>query len=327
MLSAEDNPGIFSFLVGMIVLVMAGVGLSILVDQRFKFSSSMGDIQRDIASAEEELGMLKSHHEQRSRLFESSGSQVKSDWAANAELRLNATALAKRQSELERSREALLTAIPSIETEFSRYRAEYRQQTRTSAIGQKVGTLTMRGGRKYDEVVITRVTDVGIEIRHRDGIARIQAPDLDHSWQDHYQWSDEERRNRLKEELANHESIAPPPAPREVEELPPPTRLRPSADNKEDGKLQELRMKVSGWRGKVSRLKSERSEAASQSYTSQPSVTGSLETWKAKTARLNAEIAKAQGELVVAKSRLAAVSPNDVLLRMPESGSDPDSGY
>jgi len=327
MLSAEDNPGIFYFLVGMIVLVMAGVGLSILVDQRFKFSSGMSDIQRDIAMAEEELGSLKSYQEQRSRQLESFGTRLKSDSAANAELRRKATSLGKRQSELERSRDGLLATIPTIENEFSRYRAEYRQQTWTRVVGQKVGTLTLRGGREYQDVVITRVTDVGLEIRHKDGIARIQAPDLDTSWQDRFQWSDEERRNRLKEELANHESIAPPPPPAEMVELTPATRPRPSADSRDDAKLQELRTKVIGWKGKVSRLTIERSEASSQSYNNQSSVTGSLETWKAKVARLNAEIAKAQAELVVAKSRLAAVSPNDVLLRTPEPGSDTDSGY
>lgn len=327
MLSAEDHPGIFYFLVGMIVLVMAGVGLSILVDQRFKFSSGMSDIQRDIAMADEELGSLKSYHEQRSREFENFGSRLKNDSAENAQLRRKATTLGKRQSELERSRDTLLAAIPAIENEFSRYRAAYRQQTWTAAVGQKIGTLALRGGREYHDVVITRVTDVGLEIRHKDGIARVQGPDLDHSWQDRFQWSDEERRNRLKEELANHESIAPPPPPAEVEEFTPPTRTRPSSEDKEQTKLQDLRAKVIAWKGKVSRLQSEKSEALSQSYGGGTSVTGSLETWKAKAARINAELAKAQAELVVAKSRLAVVSPNDVLLRAPEPGSDINSGY
>jgi|GEM_PF-1085210 len=326
MLSAEDHPGIFYFLVGMIVLVMTGVGLSLLVDQRFRFSSGANGIQRDITMADDELGSLRSYHESRAQQLESFGSRMKSDTSLNADLRRKSVALGKRQSELEQSRDKLLTAIPSLESEFSRYRAEYRRQTWAGAVGQKVGTLAMRGGREYQDVVITRVTDVGLEIRHKDGIARVQAPDLDSSWQERLQWSDEERRNRLNEELANHESIAPPPPAAEVEELPPPTRLRSSvADNTDNGKLQELRMKVIGWKGKVSRLQSEKSDAVSQSYGGGSSVTGSLETWKGKAARLNAEIAKAQAELAVAKSRLSAISPNDVLLRTPERESD--TGY
>lgn len=321
MLSAEDHPGIFYFLVGMIVLVMAGVGLSLLADQRFKFSSGTSDIKRDIATTGDELGSLRSYHQERSRQLENNSTRLKSDTSVHAELRRKSTDLGKRHSDLEINRDQLLKAIPLIETEFSRYRAEYRRQTWAGAVGQKVGTISIRGGREYQDVIITRVTDVGLEIRHKDGIARIQAPDLDPKWQDRFQWSDEERRNRLKEELANHDSIAPPPPAATEEPLLPLTRFPRSADEPDDAKLQDLRTKVIAWNSKISRLQMEKSEAASQSYGGGNSVTGSLETWKAKSARVSAELAKASTELVIAKSHLAAVSPNDALLRTPEHGT------
>ncbi len=326
MLSAEDHPGVFYFLVGIIVLVMTGVGLSLLVDKRLKFSSGNSAIQKEIALYEEELASLRSTHEQVLLRLNGSGDTVKNDSAALASHRRKSDGLVQRRAELERTRADLAVAIPSLENQFSSYRAEYRQQTWNGAIGRKIGTLAIRGGRIYQDAEITRVTDVGLEIRHRDGIARIQGPDLDAEWQDRFQWSDEERRNRLKEELANHESIAPPSPPTEMAELPGnPDRPRRPGEAADPGELASLRLKVSAWNNKVSRLKSERSEANSQSsYGAQTSVTGSLETWKAKVTRINAELIKAQAELAVAKSRLAAVAPNDVMLRPPvrESGFD-----
>lgn len=323
MLSAEDHPGIFYFLVGMIVLVMAGVGLSLLVDQRLRFSSGISDIQREITMADGELESLRPYHESRAQQLERFSSRLKDDASASADLHQKSVTLGKRRFDLQQSRDQLLSEIPSLESEFARYRTEYRSQTWARAVGQKVGTLSIRGGREYQDVVITRVTDVGLEIRHKDGIARVQAPDLDSSWQDRFQWRDEERRESLNEELANHESIALPSRPVELAQLPPSSRLEsPVSDSEDAGKLQELRTKVIGWKGKIGRLRSERSDAISQSYGGGASVTGRLETWKAKTSRLNAEIAKAQAELVIAKSRLAAISPNDELLHTRERESD-----
>ncbi len=327
MLSAEEHPGIFYFMVGMIVLVMAGVGLSLVVDRRMKSSSSVSDAQRDVAMAEEELASLRAYHADRSFILENHGSKMKSGLADHKEIRRKIVTLNQRQAELEANRSSLQAALPLLKDEFSRYRAEYRRQTWSGAAGEKLGTLTIRGGREYQDAVITRVTDVGIEIRHKDGIARVQAPDLGEKWQDRFQWSDEERRARLNQELADHQSIAQEALPETnppVDE--PPVRRQEEVapyDKKVDPT--DLRAQVVAWKAKVSRLALERSQAQSQaSYGNQSSVGGSLETWRAKSARLGSELAKARAALSIAKSKLAEVSPNDLLLRTPDRDS-PDN--
>jgi hypothetical protein len=55
---------------------------------------------------------------------------------------------------------------------------------------KKIGTLTLRGDREYREAVITRVTEVGLEIRHQHGIARILSAELGPKWQNRFQWSE-----------------------------------------------------------------------------------------------------------------------------------------
>lgn len=311
---------------GMVVLVMTAVGLSMVMDRKMKSSSGNSSIQREIKSAQEDLEHLRVFHDERSQLLTSSGSQLVSGSALRTEIRRKSELLGKRQVELEARREALISTIPKLESAFSGYRAEYRRQTWAKAVGEKLGTFAIRGGREYHDAVITRITDVGIEIRHKDGIARVQAPDLDQKFQDRFQWSDEERRARLKEELDNHEKIA--QAAKPVEDSPiEPVVSRESVPTKADidqAKLDHLRAQVIAWKGRVSRLQTEKSDAQAQaSYGGQNSVSGSLETWKSKAARIGAELAKARAELSVAKSRLTLVSPNDLLLRQtPQEAAD-----
>lgn len=52
------------------------------------------------------------------------------------------------------------------------------RSTRAAAVGKQYVTFTGKGGRSYDQVVIKRITDVGVEIRHANGSARLSAADL-----------------------------------------------------------------------------------------------------------------------------------------------------
>lgn len=324
MLSAEEHPGVFTFLVGIIVLVMAGVGLSLVIDRRLEFSSGVIKIQNEINLDAVELEHLTAWHDERSRLLNESGLRLKTGLVTNEGISGKLKALHQRQVFLEETRGRLRNTITSLEEDFSRCRAEYRRKTWAAAVGEKLGHLKIRGGREYEQVTISRVTDVGLEIRHEAGIARIQAPDLDSTFQARFQWSDEERGKTLKDEQENldgqaddpgvdHQAgvqAASAPAVRESGRL---QKSKSAAGNEE---LDELRRLVSGWQAKVNQLSRDRQEAASRAgYGAQSSVPGSLETWSARAGRLANALAGAQVELAVAKSRLAALAPNDPLLR------------
>jgi chromosome segregation ATPase len=192
MLSAEENPGLFYFMVGIIVLVMAGVGLSLLIDKRLQSSSGANRLQREMQVAEEELQGLKEWHLESSRALAQRGPQLLAASAARLELRHQQEALRQRQSTLEARRRELLSGISALEKDFSRHRADFRRRTWLAATGEKIGTLTLRGDREYHEAVITRVTEVGLEIRHQHGIARVLAADLGPKWQERFQWRDGE---------------------------------------------------------------------------------------------------------------------------------------
>lgn len=327
MISSEENAGLFTFLVGMIVLVMSAVGLSVVADKYIKSSRGVGEIHQDIAAHASEISAVKSNLDERSRLLGDSGVKLQAASKTHRQVSSELESLRQRQAALKESKVRLGDAITALETDFAQYRANYRSKAWASAVGEKLGALTLRGGRGYQQAVITRVTEVGLEIRHSDGIARIQAPDLDPAFHDRFQWSDEERRRRLKEELENHRAAAGEPdpensVPEEMAVEPErPALVEPAGPDQagiDAEKLMELRQQVLGWRAKLGGLTSEQAQAASRVGYGSQSVPGSLETWSARAARLGREVARAQVGLSVAKSKLAEISPNDSLLKEPQ---------
>ena len=327
MLSPDEHPGIFYFMVGMIVLVMTAVGLSLVMDQRFKFSSGVGALKRDIALQSEELASLSSRHEVLAKTLTEGQSAHSLASAGKQEVSAKTEAFARRKPELLGLKSTLQNEIVAIHAAFANYRSSYRQKTWDQAAGQEIGNLSIRGGREYRQVTITKVTDVGLEIKHQDGIARIQAPDLDRDWQDRFQWDDEKRRALLKKESdqldgGSAASVMDQPADSTEVTTPAvedPSRLvpaKPPGDASQVEKITQLRAQVIGWQSKIGRLRREQAEASSNAgYGSQTSVPGSLETWKSKAVRLGKELVRAQTEFSLAKSRLAALSPDDSLLK------------
>jgi len=336
MLSADDHPGVFTFLVGMIVVVMTAVGLSILADKHRNSSSGAGELQHEISLGASEITELTARKDQSSLLLAGGDGKLRTGSQEFQAISARLETLRQRQAELEKSRIQVGESIATLEGNFSRYRADYRRKEWENAIGESLGTLTIRGGRTFQQARVTRVTDVGLEIRHEHGIARIQAPDLDPKIQDRFQWSDEERRSRLEEERQNREGKPAPevadesdtdgdgeavaetvPAPR----APQVNRTQQTYPPVDPEKLQRLRLQVSGWRAKVSKLRIDRAEASSRaSYGNQSSVPGSLETWVSRSSRLGRELLQAQTALAAAQSELAKVAPGDPLLRMLEPG-------
>ncbi len=329
MLSADEHPGIFTFLVGMIVVVMAAVGLSIMADKRRTFSSGAGALNQEIAADAAEISELTGRREELGWQLKDSGSILQQGSKAQRELAAGLETLRQRQAGLEKARLQISESISALENEFSLYRGMYRRKTWESAVGESLGTLTVRGGREFHKATITRVTDVGLEINHEHGIARIQAPDLDSKIQDRFQWSDEERRRRLKEETERQLGKSETDEPAAIEDgtevyekapVPQVKRVQPTMPVEDPEKLKLLRLQVSGWKAKVSRLRNDRSEASARaSYGNQASVPGSLETWVARSARLGRELLQAEAAYAVAKSNLAAIAPNDPLLRVLET--------
>ncbi len=326
MLSPDDNPGIFYSLVGVIVVVMTAVGLSMLMEKKMSFSSGTATAKREVNALGAELAGLKSRYDEMSAGYADLAAGREPTMKRLEKFREELPVSTRRKAELLATIGQLRESIRATEDGFADYRAKYRRKVRLDAVGQKIAVLAIRGGREFRNVTISEVTDVGLEIKHEHGNARVHAPDLDAEWQDKFQWSDEERRTLLKQELANRiglEGTSGKATPTEqeldpvsVESVRPETKAAtPDGDTVQ---LQTLRTQVIAWTSKVNQLKYEQADASSKAgYGNQHSVPGSLETWKAKASRLSGELAKARVELSVAKGKLAVVAPDDTLLRVP----------
>src|SRR6478609_251523 len=100
MLSPDEHPGIFSFLVGLVVLVMAGVGLSLLADRKFKFASEVNALQKEVSFNAMELEELESAKAQRAALLSTNGERLRQAVASHKEVVRNLETLRQRQSVL-----------------------------------------------------------------------------------------------------------------------------------------------------------------------------------------------------------------------------------
>ncbi len=150
-----------------------------------------------------ELEGLMARHEEGTRCLEEAADRRRSGATLDGLSSEEKGALKERKSVLEVKQERLREAINQLDSDFTQYRTDYCRQVRQAAIGESMGDITLRNGREYKQVKIKQVTDVGLEIRHADGIARIQAPDLDQKIRDRFQWNDELRRQVLENELKN----------------------------------------------------------------------------------------------------------------------------
>lgn len=315
MLSSDDNSGLFSFLVGLIVVVLAGVGLSLMVDRRFSVSKNATTLAKELENGQAELEDARSFLQRKSLELAAGEPKRRQISEAYASLGRRLDELDQRKAVMLAGRKRLEREIPLLESEFAGYRRKYRDATWMAAVGEKPGNLILRGGREYLDVVITQVTEVGLEIRHKDGIARIKSQDLSTAMQDRFQWNDKEQQARFAAEEEVHKAMEP---NRVIEELVPPHgRESGQSGGPDERKLEALRGKVSAWKAKVSKLKSDHSQAlSSASNNSQSSVPGSLETWQVRASRLGGDLARARAELAAARAGLAELSPSDPLLRV-----------
>lgn len=309
MLSVDDHPGLFYFMAGIVVIVMTAVGLSLLIDRRFAFSSSIVEAKAGLLADEEVVKELRAQVFAQSKHLADSDHQRESASKAFRLANSESKTLAQRKELLLKSRADLHVEIGSLEREFLSYRQEYRRKSRAAAAGEVLGNLKVQSGRVYQNAVLIRVTDAGMEIRHEDGIARIQAPDLDARWQDRFQWDEEGRKRLLESEMRSSAGV-------EIEAPAAEPSVQDSRRQANDEKLRLLQKQVLNWMARESQLSNEQSDAASRAgYGSQSSAPGSLETWSARSARLARELSRARIELQLARASLAEVAPGDPLLR------------
>jgi hypothetical protein len=95
------------------------------------------------------------------------------------------------------------------------YRPRYFKWVRMAAVGEMYPELITVSGKSYRDVVVRRVTDVGLEIHHAEGSARLRHATLPAEFQKRFQWDSRAAQIMLKREaelewLATRLAAAPP---------------------------------------------------------------------------------------------------------------------
>jgi hypothetical protein len=187
----QPTSGITAFLFGVVVLILSAVLLAGLVRKRIGSSAKITETRREFEFDNAELARLEALRDK--RLLELAASQSTplengdvddlaslSEGLHDQEVRIRA---------LQRHVSSLLEEIDEQQRRFSAYKISFVSNTRNAAIGKSLGVLRIRNGRTYQNAVIVVVSDIGLEIRHSDGSARIKASDLDDHMQELYQWN------------------------------------------------------------------------------------------------------------------------------------------
>ena len=94
--------------------------------------------------------------------------------AAAAEVKENAACLDELKSYAGELRGEMAYLVAQMEEE----RVNSVRVVRADLSGKEIGTFVGKNGRTYENVVVTRVTDIGVEFRHAHGSARLSAADL-----------------------------------------------------------------------------------------------------------------------------------------------------
>ncbi len=187
MLSIDDHTGTVTFLLGVIVLVMVGIGLTTLVDKRMGLSSREVAVRGNLEADRDRLATVK----KRVALLSSRQADIgKGDGngRTTGEMQNQLAELEARRSGLVLSLAKETRSLDLVNAAFDAYRERYCRTVRAAAVGEKLGDLKTREGRLYSAAVIVKVTDAGLEIRHEYGTARVLASDLDVGLRNRFQW-------------------------------------------------------------------------------------------------------------------------------------------
>ncbi|MBK1884484.1 hypothetical protein JIN85_18860 [Luteolibacter pohnpeiensis] len=295
-----SHSGLLNAKGALIALVLVGTCFSVAVDYR--------DYVVKAREVDEQQAVIQ---ELNHKLMESRQALSVKRQAEDAEAEIYQSMLssvdgnAEKLALLESSKSDLEAGLNGLESEFEVYRKSYREQEFQTAVGEHYRHLTTSDGKVYDDVTIRKVTPVGLEVRHKSGIARIHASALPAKWQERFQWNDEERRGQLEKErlvlvMASIRKSEAEIAQSKLRRARALSRL--NSEGKE--KIREaLSQNVLKWDNVLLGLHDQLIDAkfASKGHASVPD---GLETWKTRMNRISRRIDYATQELHEARAKL-----------------------
>lgn len=193
------GPGVTGVIFGLIFLAILGaIGMFVFDAEKHLDGSSLPSVIKQQA---EEIDDYKHQVEMNQESLKRREEVAKNTKKAE-ELAATVEKDAVRIEKLKEGLSVLGDSVVATSKEMNAYVTEYRGQIRSAAIGEKIPELTTNSGRVYNEVEVRAVSDIGLEVRHADGIGRIPFEELSTKWQERFQYDPEEKGKALARERA-----------------------------------------------------------------------------------------------------------------------------
>lgn len=304
MLDVQNHDGLLSFLFGMIILVFAGVGLTMLADGVTRSGNSRSEIQSVIEQQGKRISILQNTLNSKKSQVEASESNLALNAHKKRMLSLSYEAVVARHADLDRLRKRLKDSLAKTNESFDDFRIATKKRAWLQALGNSLGRLQTTEGRVFNEALLVDVNDEGISIRHTGGTATIPPDSLGKSYWNLFLWDDggaqdPSRRSSLPEIVSQTANSA--------------HDKRPKVNQ---AKLRLLRSDLLAAGEEIERFSAEiRGLSSSRSSSISLTAPGTLETWTERRARLFRRLGEAEVRFAAARAELMIHFPEDPLLR------------
>lgn len=188
-LSSSRGPGLVGLVLAIVVLAGFVLLGTLTLDERFQGGgksmegmareneSEISLLKTQLQAMKEKLAEYAVRHQQTAQLTELN---IKIEQAKGAHA-MTMEKLAQANAEAD-----------NIEEQMQDYKARYREHIRAEAVGTTMDKLTTLNGTTYEQVKISSVSAIGVNILHNSGSCRISYEDLPAAMQEHYQFEAEE---------------------------------------------------------------------------------------------------------------------------------------
>lgn len=306
----DDHQSLFAYLGGLIVLVFAGIILSLTLEKRHSSQRADLDLKEELSAQVERIRGLERESTLLTERLELAVSLSEQNAAELASLNALREEQAVALEHLIESRRTLEAETAILHSAIEEHQKQYREKVRTALIGTTHPKIGMADGSFYSDVTIRSIRNGILGFAHRGGFARVPIGDLEDVWKRKLSWD-------RSEAITTQGNPAPKSdGPRPSKSQPEP-REEPAKSSEDRAEIEKARLNLITQRDLYRRAVSEAATARSKAYGSERSVPGSLETWSERATRMEKLVQKYRASYQLARSQLMALAPGDPLLITP----------
>lgn len=171
----DNDEGVLGCLIGVIVLVFAGIGFTIAADKLRNHRITAADTAPDIREFEEELIALTAKERILRLHLEETQATHRQTRAKLSRVSVRTNDSVRKIQELQGEKRRLEADIPVLESEIQETVRNLVTRARVQAMRQTISVLKLHNGSVYRDVRITVIKDGRIRIQHAEGSANIAA--------------------------------------------------------------------------------------------------------------------------------------------------------